>query len=123
VCEDDADILMFFKTIIRDTRFQLSPVLTGKEALEKAQREKIELAFIDVKLREEDGLDVLKRWKEIQPDTQIVMISAYSDSLMVRKAIQRGAFTYLFKPLKTMDVLSVTVKCLKKLGIGEVVSF
>lgn len=119
VADDDPDILMFFRMIIRDPKFQLSTASSGTEALEKAQQQKIDIAFIDVKMRDINGLEVLSKWKTIQPDTQIVMISSYSDGLLVRDAIKRGAFTYLFKPLNKMDIMSVTVKSLNKLGIWK----
>ncbi len=43
--------------------------------------------------------------------------SSYSDENLVREAIEKGAYTYLFKPLNKMDIFSVMVKCLKNTGI------
>ena len=119
VADDDEDIRRYFTIIFKDPRYKLYLAANGCEALEKAEKEKIDLAFIDVMMPEMDGLETLIGWKKIQPNTQIVIISSYSDGNLVRRAIQEGAFTYLFKPLNKMDIFSVTVKCLQKLGIQE----
>lgn len=123
VADDDMDILLYFRAIFRNSQYKLHLASSGFEALEKAQKYRIELAFIDIMMPEMDGLQTLARWKKIQPNTQIVMISAYSDEKLVQQAIKEGAYTYLFKPLNKMDIFSVTVKSLKMIGIDEVVSF
>ncbi len=123
VADDDPNILVFFQAIMVTAKLHLLTARTGHEALRKAQDRTIHLAFLDVKMPDMSGLDTLIEWKKLQPETQVVMISSYSDGMLVRQAIQNGAFTYLFKPLNKMDVLSVTVKCLKKLGIEETLSF
>lgn len=123
VADDDPDILLYFRAIMKDSRFQLFLVPSGIEALKKAQQQKIDLAFIDVNMPDMDGLETMEKWRKIQPDTQIIIISSYSDGNLVRRAIKEGAYTYLFKPLKKMDILSVTVKCLKEIGIENVISY
>ena len=69
------------------------------------------------------GIETLVKWKTIQSRTQIVMISSYSDGNLVREAIEKGAYTYLFKPLNKMDIFSVTVKSLKNSGVQAAFAF
>ena len=66
------------------------------------------------------GIETLVKWKIIQPETQIIMISVYSDENLVREAIEKGAFSYLFKPLRKMDIISLMVKCQKNTDIDHV---
>ena len=98
VADDDPDILGYFRAIIQDPRYELVMVPNGARAIEEAQNHKIDLAFLDINMPELDGIATLTKWKTIQPDTQVVMISSYSDGNLVREAIEKGAFTYLFKP-------------------------
>ncbi len=51
------------------------------------------------------------------------MISTYTDEKLVREALEKGAYSYLFKPLNKMDIFSLTVKSLKNTGIHNVFSF
>jgi len=123
VADDDPDILGYFRAIIRDPRYELDLVPNGARAIEEAENHKIDIAFLDIKMPEMGGIEALVRWKKLQPKTQIVMISSYSDGNLVREAIEKGAYTYLFKPLNKLDIFSVTVKSLKNTGIDDVFSF
>ena len=123
VADDDPDILGYFRAIIQDPRYELCLVPNGERAIEEAKSNKIDLAFLDINMPGMDGIETLQRWKKLQPQTQIVMISSYSDGNLVREAIEKGAYTYLFKPLNKLDIFSVTVKSLKNTGIDDVFSF
>ena len=123
VADDDPDILGYFRAIIRDPRYQLYLVPNGLRAIEEAENHKIDLAFLDINMPEFGGIETLVKWKTIQSVTRIVMIPSYSDGNLVREAIEKGAYTYLFKPLNKMDIFSVTVKSLKSTGINDVFSF
>ena len=120
VADDDPDILGYFRAIIKNPRHELYLVPNGVRAIEEAGTHKIDLAFLDIKMPEMDGIETLVRWKKIQPGTQILMISSYTDRNLIREAIEKGADTYLFKPLKRMDIISVAVKSLKNAGINNV---
>lgn len=123
IADDEANILSLCHEIFKNSQYKLFLASSGFEALEKARKYKIDLAFIDMKMPEMNGLETLERWKKIQPSTQIVMISAYSDDSLVRQALKKGAYTYLFKPISILDILSVTVKCLQKNGSKNVIAF
>jgi len=123
VADDDPDILGYFRAIIKDPRYELYLVPNGARAIEEAENHKVDLAFLDINMPELGGIETLVKWKTMQPETQIVMISSYSDGNLVREAIKKGAYTYLFKPLNKMDIFSVTVKSLKKIGINGVFAF
>ncbi len=123
VADDDPDILGYFRAIIKNPRHELYLVPNGVRAIEEAGTHKIDLAFLDIKMPEMDGIETLVRWKKLQPRTQILMISSYTDGKLVREAIEQGANTYLFKPLKRMDIISVAVKSLKNAGINNVSFF
>ena len=120
VADDDPDILEYFREIMPDPRCELFLVTNGIKAIEKAQQQQIDIAFLDIKMPEMGGIETLVKWKIIQPETQIIMISVYSDENLVREAIEKGAFSYLFKPLRKMDIISLMVKCQKNTDIDHV---
>lgn len=123
VADDDRDILMYFRAVLSGAGDKLHLVSSGGEALETAKKNEIAIAFIDVNMPEMDGIETLVHWKKIRPNTKIIMISAYSDQNLVRKAIQEGADAYLFKPLNGMDIFSIIFKVLKELGIEDAISY
>jgi len=117
VADDDPDILNYFRVILNKAPYQVYFAVNGREAVTEAQNHRIDLAFVDVMMPELNGLEALIEIKKIRPTARVVMISAYSDGNIVREALQQGAYSYLFKPLNKMDILSVTMKCLKEYGI------
>jgi len=123
VADDDPDILSYFRAIIKNPGHELYLVPNGVRAIEEAEKHKIDIAFLDIKMPEMGGIETLVRWKKLQPRTQILMISSYTDGNLVREAIEKGAYIYLFKPLKKMDIFSVAVKSLKNTGINTVSFF
>ncbi|MEI6576730.1 MAG: sigma-54 dependent transcriptional regulator [Bacteroidota bacterium] len=64
----------------------------------------IDLLILDVRLPGANGLDILKEVKEDYPSIEVIMISAHGDMDTVIKAIQLGAFDYLRKPFRFLDI-------------------
>lgn len=122
VADDDPDILNYFRAVIKDPRYQLHLVPSGIKALEIVQKQAVHVAFVDVNMPQLSGIETLEKWLRIQPKTKIIIISSYSDGNLVRDAIDKGAYTYLFKPLNKMDIFSVFVKSLKEAGFQNVLS-
>ena len=84
----------------------------GKEAIEIAKKEKPDLALLDVRVPDMDGLEVLTELKKIDPTIQCIMLSGFEDGETSKEAIKRGAFDYVLKPFKVQEVLELVNKAL-----------
>lgn len=116
VVDDDQSILDVFCEMFESSPFKIVTALNGHEAIEKLKIEPCIAVFIDLYMPEMDGLQVLTALKEIQPNLMAVMISGYRNEQMLESALKMGAYDYLYKPLDRHDLLSVMVKCLRRLG-------
>ena len=76
---------------------------TAAEALEQAQAG-IDLALLDYKLPDEDGLVVLRKLRELDPDVLAIMLTAHKGVETVVEAMKAGAFDYATKPFDLEDV-------------------
>lgn len=76
----------------------------GQEAYELVPQLQPDLMFVDIRMPVLDGFDLVSLLKEEYPDIAIIIISAYSDFQYARKAIERGVFDYLLKPLEEDEV-------------------
>jgi len=122
VADDDPDILSYFRAIIKDPRYQLHLVPDGLQAVEAARKQRMDVAFVDVNMPRLDGIQTLVKLLEVRPETKVIMMSSYSDGDLVRQAIDKGAYTYLFKPLNKRDIFSVFVKSLKEAGFSNLLT-
>jgi PAS domain S-box-containing protein len=71
-----------------------------------------DLAILDIKMPDMDGLELLQRIKGIDPSIEVVMITAYASLETVKQALSYGAFEYLIKPFERKDLEDVVRRAL-----------
>ena len=77
----------------------------GQRALQLAKDSTFEIVLLDYKLPDMDGLTVLNRLKEMNPEIQVIMITAFGSIENAVTALKAGAFEYLTKPIDLDDLL------------------
>lgn len=99
-----------FRKEIRSHRYQFTFTSDGKRALEQLRKHRdLDMVLTDIRMPEMDGLTLLGKLKEIDSQTQAVVVSAYGDMDNIRAAMNLGAFDFLIKPLDLKD-LELTVE-------------
>ena len=78
--------------------YQVETAASGEEALEKLKETRFDILLVDIKMEGMSGIEVLKRIKETDPDTAVVMITAYGSIATAIEAMKGGAQDYLLKP-------------------------
>lgn len=73
----------------------------GREAVEVARRQKLDIALMDVSMPEMDGVTAIKKMLKYQPGIGCIVISAERDNEVLRRALSAGAKGYLIKPVTT----------------------
>ena len=117
VIDDDPEILESFKKIFENSGFQLFLAKNGVTAIEEIKREKYHIAFIDLYMPVMNGLETMTSLKEGNPDLIAVMISGFRNEQMLEAALKSGASDYLYKPLDVQDIIGITLKLSRQLGI------
>ena len=79
---------------------------TGQEAVEMFRRERPDLVTLDIVMPEMDGVAALKQMIELDPQAQIVMISAVNQKEKLSECIRAGAMDFIVKPFEKSDLLS-----------------
>ena len=82
---------------------------SGEEALKRLKNTRFDILLVDIKMDGMTGLDVLKEVKTTNPDTAVVMITAYGSISTAIEAMKNGAFEYLLKPFDP-DELGVLIE-------------
>jgi len=123
VIDDDRDILDSFEAIFENTGFHLTTVNSGKSAIDILSKYHFHIAFIDLFMPDMDGLETMIRLKELDPELIAVMISGFRNEDMLERALQTGAYDYLYKPLDVQDIFGITLKLARQLGIQNDLEF
>ncbi|MCK5330102.1 MAG: response regulator [Candidatus Marinimicrobia bacterium] len=110
VIDDDESILEFFRDVFNEMDLIIDTETDGMTGISRILEKKYELVFLDVMLRDMNGLIVLKAVKAANKDISVIMISGYLTEEVIEQALSAGADGYLYKPLSVMDVLSKTIK-------------
>ncbi|HEX2567968.1 MAG TPA: protein kinase [Polyangia bacterium] len=109
VIDDEPDMLLLieqcFRPQIQNATYQFFFALDGQNAFEQLrQHPDIDVALSDINMPGMDGLTFLRRVGEVHPTLKVVIVSAYSDMLNVRQAMNHGAFDFLVKPVDLQDL-------------------
>jgi DNA-binding NtrC family response regulator len=86
--------------------FQTTVCRSGEVALQKAESEPFDMALCDVRLPGIDGLELLRRLLQLNPEMGVLLMTAYATVDNAVEAFQRGAHDYLLKPIRLDEVLT-----------------
>ncbi|GIX46388.1 MAG: hypothetical protein KatS3mg131_0599 [Candidatus Tectimicrobiota bacterium] len=100
--------------MILKTRHAVATASSGAEALELVRRCPPDLVFLDIKMREMDGIEVLKAIKAFDATIEVVMMTAYASLDTARQAMSYGASEYLIKPFSKAEVENAVAKALAR---------
>ncbi|MCS7231831.1 MAG: response regulator [Elusimicrobiota bacterium] len=98
VVDDDTDIVVLISSFLAEEGFKVYTTTRPTQAIEYVQNYPVDLAIIDIALPEMNGIELLKKLKEIKPNIEAIMITAYKDAEKVVEAFRLGAFDCIFKP-------------------------
>jgi len=85
----------------------------GAQGMSAIEKKRFDLVITDLKLPHYDGFAILKRIKEISPDTGVIIMTAYADVKTAVQAIRDGAFDYIAKPFSNEELLITIDRFLK----------
>ncbi|EFK12235.1 sigma-54 interaction domain protein [delta proteobacterium NaphS2] len=113
VVDDENGVRQSFNMVLKDD-YNVLLAATGEEAMAIFKKNRIDLILMDIRLPDTDGITLLKRIKEIEPDTEVIMVTAVKEIQTAVKAIKLGAYEYVIKPFVVDDVLTIISRALEK---------
>ncbi|MBN1277246.1 MAG: sigma-54-dependent Fis family transcriptional regulator [Deltaproteobacteria bacterium] len=119
VVDDDTGMREFLEIMLTQEGYQVKCAKEGKEALEFCKVRKFDLAITDLKMPKLDGIEFLKRIKDVSPETMVIMITAYASGETAVTAMQEGAYDYIEKNFDVEDIKKRVRDALNKKGIKK----
>ena len=116
IVDDEEDLTIGYSKCLSKVGYEVKTAGSGEEALDLLRQEIFDLVLLDVRLPNMDGLEVLSKTLEIDPDLIIIMVTAHGSVESAVDAMRMGAYDYLMKGFDH-DELRVVVK--KALSINK----
>ena len=114
VVDDDGDTRDLLSEVLESEGYQVVAASGAQEALAAGKTAHFDVILSDIRLGPElNGLDVLRAFKSIQPDSEVILITASGSMETAIEAVKAGAFDYLSKPFKIEDVLNRVCRALE----------
>jgi len=112
VADDDAVARDLLVEALRKEGYQVEAVADGAQAIERGRQKRFDVVLTDIRMGSVDGLEVLREFKQISPDTPIVLLTAFGSMEGAIEAIKQGAYDYLAKPFKKEEIKLVVRRSL-----------
>lgn len=122
--DDEAGYADVLANRLEKRRISVTKAYSGSAAMHAVRDQDFDVAILDLKMEDMDGLEVLTKFKEMGLQTEVIMLTGYGSQTAARDGIRLGAFDYLSKTCELVDLIE-TIKqaCQKKkqaqLGFGE----
>jgi DNA-binding NtrC family response regulator len=114
IVDDDENIRKVLTTILEDEGYNVDSVDTAKKAIERTRRKFYNIALIDIRLPDMEGIELLTRMKNTTPQIRKIIITGYPTLQNAVEAVNRGADAYILKPFDMEKVLIEIKEQLKK---------
>ena len=112
VVDDELSMRELLEFMLKKEGYQVSVAQNGKQAIEMLEKNRYDLLLCDIRLGDMTGLDVLRACRQKQPNTTVVMISAYASTETAVEAMNEGAYDYVPKPFDNEELKQTIAKAL-----------
>jgi two-component system response regulator AtoC len=107
IIEDKASFGDMLKSTLEDAGLTVKLVKKGREALQIFKKEKIDIALIDLRLPDMEGIDLLRELKKFDTDTKFVIMTAFGTIDTAVEAMKLGAHDFLTKPFDVEQLITL----------------
>ena len=114
IVDDDENMRKTLVAVLEDEGYTVESVDTGKKGIEKTETEFFNLALIDIRLPDMEGIEVLSGMRETSPKIRKIIITGYPTLQNAAAAVNKGANAYIMKPFDVEKMLQTIKDQLKK---------
>lgn len=119
VIDDDTSFCMMLKTFLQKKGYDVTNAFNAAEATEQIKTTTFDAVLTDIRLPDSDGLEILKLIKQTSFDTQVILMTGYTDIKTAVNAMKIGAFDYVGKPINPDEILYTIEQALRKKDVKQ----
>jgi DNA-binding response OmpR family regulator len=119
IVDDEKNIRLTLSQALETLGTQIDAAADGEEALSKLKEKQFGLILLDIRMPGMDGMEVLRRVREIRPDIRVIMITAYGTIESAVEAMKLGAADFLQKPFDPEEVRELVSRVMDRDKLNE----
>ena len=114
VVDDEKKMGILIEGTLQDAGYSVKTVTSGEQALKLLEKNTYDVVITDLKMEPVDGMAVLKRAKELNQLTEVIMMTAYATAKSAVEAMKSGATDYVIKPFALEELKLIVDKIIEK---------
>lgn len=114
IVDDEPSMREFLEIMLTREGYKVTAASNGRDALNMLNKQMYDLIISDIQMPGMGGLELLKSIKDVSPDTEVIMITAYASTETAVEAMKEGAYDYITKPFKIDEIRLIIKKALEK---------
>lgn len=115
--DDDPVILIGIGKVLQNDGYDIKTAESGEIAFKMMSEKKYDLVITDLVMDQVDGIQVLKKAKELDPETMVIILTGYGGMTSAIDALRLSADDYLLKPCEAEEIFFRVSRCLEKLEL------
>src|SRR6478672_7142199 len=109
IVDDELSMRQFLTHLFQREGHSIRVAENGRRAMEMQRQQPVDVIISDVRMPDMGGIDLLRATKELRPETEVIMMTAFANEETAREAVKLGAFNFIYKPFDN-DLLKVIVQ-------------
>jgi len=106
IVDDEVGFVNILTKRLSRRNMEVTSAYTGTEAIQILRKQDFDVAVLDLKMEEMDGIEVLKIFKKMDPKMVVIMLTGHGSEQAAREGIEFGAYDYLTKPCELEELLA-----------------
>ena len=119
IVDDEYQLIDAFRKKLSKEGMEVLVALNGKDAINIIKNESIDIGLFDIRLPDINGVDLLGKLKEMQPTAEVIMLTGHASVDTAIKSMKLGAYDYLTKPCRLVELHNVILKAYEKKQLKE----
>ncbi len=117
IVDDEEIALRNLQHVMEKEGYTVTASQSGAQAVALLEAQHFDVVLTDLRMEDVDGMDVLKRSRELQPDAEVIFITGFATAESAVQALKHGAFYYIAKPFRLDEVRKVVAEALMKVHL------
>ncbi len=117
IVDDERIALKNLEHVMKKEGYEVTATQSGPNALRFVEEREFDVVLTDLRMEKVDGMQILRRCRELSPDTEVIMITGFATLESAVETMKHGAFYYIAKPFKLEEVRKVVQEAVEKVRL------